>query len=93
MEIPSLLGNYRNMITLASDKSIKETLIMQKFAMVNTYKDKLSDMPSLRQKLYLEAVNWNVENPNCKDQLELWIEHCESLGHGPNFTTQSQSWD
>jgi len=100
MEFSAILGHYRSMIAIAealgeTGNNIKETLIMQKFAMACIYKDKLSDFPSLRQRLYLEAINLqeNIQNQNCKDELKSWIEHCESLGHSSNFTVQTQTWN
>ena len=97
MEIARLLSHYRSMIDLTkdSDNIIKETLIMQKYTMTYLYKDRLSECPSLRQKLYLDAVVFKdiVDSQNCKEQLTLWINHCESLGHNSNYEVPTQSWD
>jgi hypothetical protein len=94
MELSRILGHYRSMIDLTSDSSLKETLIMQKYTMSYLHKDKFSDLPTLRQKLYLEALalKENINSQNCKDQLTFWIEHCESLGHNMNYETVLQSF-
>jgi hypothetical protein len=94
MEIPVILGHYLSMISLAKNENIKEKLIMQRFDFANVCKDKLSECPTLRQKLYLEAKTYleTINDDNCKNVLEIWVEYCEGLGHSANFETQTQSW-
>jgi hypothetical protein len=96
MEIARILSHYRSMIDLIGDTdiSIKETLIMQKYTMVYVHKDKLSDCPTLRQRLYLEALALqdNINSQNCKEQLASWINHCEGLGHSLNYESQTQNF-